>query len=65
MEETFFGRSISLEVGFGVSKAQTRACPSLFMLPENHDEELLATYLEIRLLVCWYVPCFDNNELNH
>lgn len=39
-----FGGSIFLEVGFWVSKAQTRTSSSLFMFPEDHDEELSATY---------------------
>jgi hypothetical protein len=38
------GRSVSLGVGFKVSKAQARSRVSLFLLPVNPDGELTLCY---------------------
>ena len=57
------GESVSFGVGFEVSKTQARFSDFLILLPADLDIELPATCSPAHLLVYFYVPCHNDNEL--
>ena len=58
------GGSVSLKVGFEVSKAPDRPNVTLFLLPVNLDIELSIPTPLPCLQAGYHASCHDNNELN-
>lgn len=59
-----FRGSVSVGVGFEVSKAQARPSGSLFLLPADLDIELSATSPTPHLPAYHHAPCRKDNVLN-